>query len=101
MGMIFFILSLSACCGKQMVANLVDSDNLKIDASSKDENTFKVYINASRDCLCDFDGNRKEDRLRVINILFEEKCKSIEVLDEQYVTLMLYNAWATKIKCRP
>ena len=99
-GIILIILSLSACCGKRMVNNMVTWGHLRVDESSEDKNTFKIFLNATTDCLCNYDGNKKDDRLRVMNILFEGKCKSIEILDENYVNLMLYNAWVTKMRCQ-
>jgi hypothetical protein len=83
-----------------MVDNLVTWENLKVDVLNENDHTYTVYLNAAKDCLCDFNANRKEDRLRVMNLLFEGKCKSVEVLNEEYVHLMLYDAWAMKIKCR-
>lgn len=96
----FVILLLSACCGKQLVRNMVYTGDYRVELSSEDNNIYKIYSHAWKDYACDYDGNRKEDRLKVINILFEEKCKRIEILDENYIDMMPHSVWVTKIRCQ-
>ena len=96
----FVILLLSACCGKQMVNNMVNFGDLRVELSSEDNSTYKIYSHAWKDYACNYDGNKKEDRLKVINILFDEKCKRIEILDENYIDMMPHSVWVTKIRCQ-
>jgi len=96
----FVILLLSACCGKQLVKNMVNFGDLRVELSSEDNNTYKIYSHAWKDYACNYDGNKKEDRLKVINILFDEKCKRIEILDENYIDMMPHSVWVTKIRCQ-
>jgi len=96
----FVILLLSACCGKQLVTNMVASGNLRVELSDAEKNTYKVYMPAGKDYACNHDGNKKEDRLKIFNILFEGKCKSLEVLDESYIDMNKYSCWCSTVKCQ-
>jgi hypothetical protein len=83
-----------------MVSNLVNWGDLRVELSSEEKNTYKIYLPARKDLVCDYDPDKKDDRLKVINILFDGKCKSIEVLNENYIDMVPYSVWVTKIRCQ-
>lgn len=74
-------LVLTGCCGSQRhVATMVAMGDIRVEPADDDTYDYKVSIVNITGAT--WDGKKKADRLKAVNNMFTEQCKSVTVLEE-------------------
>lgn len=97
-------ISLSGCAGTQSHLRLLERDGtIRTDIADDKTYDYKVLIENRFDI--GWDGGNREDRIRTVNLMFQDNCKEVDIIDEtpinkgQYLTGSDTVTWVMKVKC--
>jgi len=107
------ILFLMICCGFVLVScagtpthigTMTAQGKIKVDTA--DDNSYDYKVSILNYVEIGWDGNKKEDRLKAVDVIFKDKCKSIEVIGEDSIQTGKYFlsgdptiTYILKVKC--
>jgi hypothetical protein len=99
-----FVICFCGCAGTQSYLRILESDGtIRTDIADNDSYDYKALIENRIDF--GWDGGNREDRLKTVNLMFQDSCREVKVLDEtaikkgQYLTGKEAITWVMKIKC--
>ena len=99
-----FVICFCGCAGTQSHLGALGSDGtIGVDITDNDSYDYKVLIKNRMDF--GWDGGNREDRLKTVNLMFQDSCREVKVIDEtaikigQYATGKEAITWVMKIKC--
>lgn len=99
-----WLMSLFGCAGTQSHLRILETDGtIRTDISDDASYDYKVFIENRIDF--GWDGDNAEDRLRTVNLMFNDTCKDVKVLDQipikkgKYLVGRESVVWVMKVKC--
>lgn len=93
----------TACGTTTHLKILRDGGVFREEVSSEESYDYKVFIRNTTDF--GWNGDRREDREKAIKLMFENRCKKTEILEEAPIQTGTYAfsrpaiTWIMKIKC--
>lgn len=107
LSLLIFVICFCSCVGTQTHLRLLETDGtIRTDISDNDSYDYKVMIeNRTVDIGGVWDGGNREDRLKTINLMFQDSCREVKVIDEiaikkgKYLIGKEAITWVMKIKC--
>lgn len=95
---------ITGCAGTQFFLRQLETSNaLRTEPSDSPSYDYKVTVKNVIDF--NFDGDKREDRQKLLEDMFLGQCKSVEILDETKIQTGTYgtgrptNYWTMKVKC--
>jgi hypothetical protein len=101
---ILMTLLLTGCAGTQSHLRLLESDGtIRADVSDDPSYDYKIFIRNTKDI--GWNGNDESDRISAAKLMFEDSCKSVQVIDQTPLKTGKYLfgddaiTWIMKVKC--
>lgn len=98
------LLALGGCAGTQShIAILEREGTIRTDISDDPAYDYKVFIRNNIDF--GWDGGNVEDRLKTVNLMFEDTCNSVKVINQEPIktgsTVFGHDmvTWVMKVRC--
>lgn len=101
---LLIVLWFSSCAGTLTHVHMLEHGGaIRTESVANEEYQYKVFIKNTRDF--GWNGDVKEDREKAINLMFADRCKKVEILEDLPLQTGTYPinrpaiTWIMKIKC--
>ncbi len=94
-----------SCAGSQRHIGTMTAQG-KINVNTVDDESYDYKVSILNYVEIGWDGNKKEDRLKAVNVIFKDKCNDYEVIDETSIQTGKYVlgnpaiTYILKVKCK-